>query len=41
MKQIGQPLSTSIVQPILRDIIKSSTPKILWDDLGGFTIKQE
>ncbi len=41
MKQIGEPLSTSIVQPILKGMIKSSTPEILWDDLGGFTITSE
>jgi hypothetical protein len=34
MKQIGQPLSTSIVQHILKGMIKSSTSEILWDDLG-------
>jgi hypothetical protein len=41
MKQIGEPLSTSIVQPIFRGMIKSSTLEILWDDLEGITITQE
>jgi hypothetical protein len=39
MKQIGQPLSTSIVQHILKGImIKSSRFEILWDDLGVLKI---
>jgi hypothetical protein len=38
MKEVGQPLSTSIVQPIIHEMIKFVAPKILQEGLGGFSI---
>jgi hypothetical protein len=41
MINVGQPLSTSVVQPILRGIIESLTPKIFYNGHGGFIISRE
>jgi hypothetical protein len=41
MKSVGQMLCTSIVQPILRVMIKSLAPDILWTGHGGFIITRE
>jgi hypothetical protein len=41
MISVGQMLSTSIVQLILRVMIKSLAPNILWIGHGGFIITRE
>jgi hypothetical protein len=38
MKKVGQPLSTSIVQPIIHGMIEFVAPKILQEGLGGFLV---
>jgi hypothetical protein len=38
MKSVGQPLSTFIVQPILKGMIESIGPTFFHGDHGGFTI---
>jgi len=38
MKNFGQPFITSIVQPILRGMIKSIVPKIFCSEHGGFIV---
>lgn len=37
-ENFGQPLITSIVQPILRAMIKSIIPKIFCSEHGGFIV---
>ncbi len=41
MRSVGQPLSTSMVQPILRSMIESLAPKILYNGHGGFVVTRE
>ncbi len=41
MRSVGQPLSTSMVQPILRGMIESLAPKILYNGHGGFVVTRE
>jgi hypothetical protein len=41
MKSVGQPLSTYVVQPILRGMIESLAPKILCNGHGGFVVIRE
>jgi hypothetical protein len=38
MRNFGQPLITSIVQPILRGMIKSLVPKSFCGEHGGFIV---
>ncbi len=38
MKEVGQLLSTNIVQPIIHGMIKFATPKILQEGLGGISV---
>jgi hypothetical protein len=41
MKSVGQPLSISMVQPILRGMIESLAPEILYNGRGGFIVTRE
>jgi uncharacterized protein YneF (UPF0154 family) len=41
MKNVGQLLSTSIIQPILRGMIEALALEILQTSHGGFTIARE
>jgi len=41
MKSAGQPLSTYVVQPILRGMIESFTLEILCNGHGGFVVIRE
>jgi hypothetical protein len=41
MKNVGQPLSTSMAQPILRGMIESLAPEILCNGHGGFVVTRE
>ncbi len=41
MINVGQPLSTSMVQPILRGMIESLAPNILCNGHGGFVVTRE
>jgi hypothetical protein len=41
MRSVGQPLSTSVVQPILTSMIESFSPKILCNGHGGFVVTRE
>jgi len=38
MKEVGQLLSISVMQPIIHEMIKFVTPKILQEGLGGFLV---
>jgi len=38
MRNFGQPLITSIIQPILKGMIKSIVPKIYCSEHGGFIV---
>jgi hypothetical protein len=38
MKEVGQPFSTSIVQPIIHGMMEFAAPKILQESLGGFSV---
>jgi hypothetical protein len=41
MRSVGQPLFTSMVQPILRGMIESLVPKNLCNGHGGFVFTSE
>ncbi len=41
MKNVGQPLFTSMVQPILIGMIESLAPKNLYNGHGGFVVTRE
>ncbi len=41
MKSVGQPLSTYVVQPILKGMMESLAPKILYNGHGGFVVTRE
>jgi hypothetical protein len=41
MRNVGQPLSTSMAQPILRGMIESLAPEILCNGHGGFVVTRE
>jgi hypothetical protein len=41
MRSVGQPLSTSLVQPILKGMIKSFALEILHNGPGGFVVIKE
>jgi hypothetical protein len=41
MKSVGQPLLTYVVQPILRNVIESLAPEIIYNGHGGFVVTKE
>jgi len=41
MKNVGQPLFTSMVQPILIGMIESLAPKNIYNGHGGFVVTRE
>jgi hypothetical protein len=41
MKSVGQPLSTYVVQPILRSVIEYLTPQIIYNGHGRFVVTKE
>jgi hypothetical protein len=41
MREVGQILLISIVQPILRGMLEALAPELLDDRLGGFTVSRQ